>query len=137
MIVWINEDCIVGTSRHARLAADADRFIEIDDAVRAFEHRGGGTSGSTWGVRALITARDLMGTPNLGPHSDIHVLYISPRHADGHDVFRLACSCAGMASNAASVVDDLGPLNTIRLGRFWFDHVAEEFARNISRNANR
>ena len=60
MIFGIDENCVVRASSHARFAADTNRFVEIDDAVSAFEHGRGGTGDDTGCVRALITAGDLM-----------------------------------------------------------------------------
>jgi len=41
------------------------------------------------------------------------VLDVRARDADGNDVFRLARSRAGMTTDAASMVYDLGPLHAI------------------------
>src|SRR6185436_16852310 len=111
VVFGIDKDRVVGTSGHAGFAANADRFVEIDDAVRALEHRGRRTSGHAWGVCALIATRDLMRAAHLGKHADIDVLDVSSRHADGDYVFRLAGRRARMTTDAAGVVDDLGPLH--------------------------
>ena len=113
MIFGVDEDRVVRTSSHAGFAADADRFIEIDDTVRALEHRGRRTCVDAWCVRALIAARDLVRAANLWEDTDIDVLDIGTRHANWHDVFRLTGSRACVTPDAPSVIDDLGPLNPI------------------------
>src|SRR5437588_11060494 len=92
VIFGVDEDRVVRTGRHAGFAANADRFIEIDDAVGPLEHRGGWTRGHAWRVRALIATRHLMRATHLRPDANIDVLDIGTRHADRHNVFRLACS---------------------------------------------
>ena len=69
----------------------------------------------TQGACALIAARYLVRAARLGRDADVDVLYIGARDADRNNVFRLAGSGAGMTTDATSVVDDLGPLNLLRL----------------------
>ena len=135
MIFRIDEDRIVRASSHAGFAADANRFIEIDNAVGAFEHRGGRTSSHTRRVRALIATSHLVRAADLGPDTNVYVLDVSPGDADRNDVLRLARRRAGVASDAAGVVDYLRPLHPIRVRCFWLDHVYE--AANISRKLGR
>ena len=111
MIFRIDEDRVVRTSRHAGLTADADRLVKIYDAVCALEHRGGWARSHTRRMRALITARHLMRATDLRKHADVNVLDIRARDADGNDVFRLAGGRAGMTTDAAGMVYDLGPLH--------------------------
>src|SRR6185503_12423222 len=123
---------IVRTSSHAGFAADANRLVEIDDAVRAFEHRGRRASSNTRRVRALVATRHLVRAAHLRPDADVNVLNISAGDADRNHVLGLACRGAGVAANAASVVDYLRPLHAISVSCFWLNHVCE--APNISRN---
>jgi len=111
MIFRIDEDGVVGAGSHAGFAADADRFIEIDDAVSAFEHRGGWARGHAGRVRALITPRHLMCATHLRKYADVDMLNVRARHANRDDVLRLAGSRARMTTNAARMVDDLRPLH--------------------------
>ena len=111
MIFGIDEDRVVRTSRHAGFAADADRFIEIDDAVGALEHRRGRAGGDARRMRALITTRDLVRATRLGKHTDVDVLDVGARDPDRHDVFRLAGGRARVTADATRVVDDLRPLD--------------------------
>jgi hypothetical protein len=122
MIFGIDKDCVVRARGHAGFAADADRLVEIDDAVRAFEHRRSRTRRHAGRVRALVAARDLMRAPHLRKHADIDVFDISARHADGHDVLRLARRRARMTADAAGVVDDLGPLHPVSASYLWLGH---------------
>jgi hypothetical protein len=80
MILRVNEDRVVRARSHASLTTNANRFVEINDAVRTFEHRRGGAGGDTRRVRALIATRDLVCTPNLWKHADVDVFHISARY---------------------------------------------------------
>src|SRR2546425_5615840 len=113
MIFGIDKDRVVRTGCHAGLAADADRFVEVDDAVGTLEHRGRRTGSDARRVRTLITARHLMCATNLWKHADINVLDVRARDADRNHVFRLARSRAGMTTDATGMVYDLGPLHAI------------------------
>lgn len=79
MIFRVDEDRVIGTSSHAGFATNTDRLIEIDDAVGALEHGGGGTGSNTRCVRALIAARHLMRPARLGENSDVDMFYVSAR----------------------------------------------------------
>src|SRR5262249_44364247 len=123
MICGVDENCVVRTSRHARFAANADRFVEVDDAVRSLEHGRGGTRGDTRSVRALIAARNLMGSAHLRKYSDVDVLNISPGDADRHDIFGLTRGGAGMATDAPAMVDNLSPLHAVASSCLLLDHL--------------
>src|ERR1700687_1137317 len=134
MIFRIDKDSVVRTGSHAGFAADADRFVEIDYAVRALEHRHRGTSRDARCMGTLVTARHLVRAAHLGKHAHVHMLDVSPSDADGQDVFRLARRCARMATDTASVVDDLGPLDWRVPSWLWLDHTFRiETGENISR----
>ena len=122
VIFGIDEDRVVRTRGHAGFAADADRFIEIDDAVGAFEHRGRRTGGDARRMRALIAARDLMRAARLRKDADVDVLDVSARDGKRHEILRLARGRAGVTADAAGVVDDLGPLHTVIASCLWLDH---------------
>ena len=124
MILWVDEDRVIGTSSHARFAANADRFVEVDDAVGALKHRGSRTSGDARCMRALITTGHLMGAPRLGKDTDVDVLDVSARDADGYDVFRFACRRARMTADATRVVDDFRPLHALFATWLLIDHLA-------------
>src|ERR1051326_7160661 len=105
MILGIDKDCVVWTSRHTRFATDTDRFVEIDDPVGALEHCGGGTGDKERCMRALIAQRHLMRAPRLWENTDIDVLDVGARDANGHDILRLARGGARMATDTTGVID--------------------------------
>src|SRR5438128_542576 len=105
MIFGINEDGVVGTCRHTGFAADTNRFVEIDNAVGALEHRRRRAGSDAWRMRALIAPRHLMRATHLRKHANIYVLDIGAGYADWDDVFRFACGGAGMTADAAGVID--------------------------------
>ena len=115
VIFRVDENCVVRTSCHARLAANANGFVEIDYAVGPLEHCRGGTGGNAGRVRALITTRYLMSTTCLWENADVNVLDVGASNTEGHYVFRFARSRAGMTPDATGVVDDFGPLDLLRL----------------------
>jgi hypothetical protein len=117
VIFRIDKDGVVRAGSHARLAADTDRFIKIDNPVGTLEHRGGRTGSNAWRMSALIAARYLMRPARLRKNTDVDVFDVSPRDGKRDNVFRLARGGAGMASDTACVVDYLGPLNPVRLFR--------------------
>ena len=73
---------------------------------------------------ALIAARYLVRAPDLRKVADIDVLDVSTRDADGNDIFRFAGGGAGVTTDTTRMVDHLGPLDTGRLCRSWFDHLS-------------
>lgn len=113
VIFGIDKNGVIGTGGHAGFAADADRFIKVYNAIGALKHRGGWAGGYARRVRALIAASNLVGATHHGKDTHVNVLNVSPGDADRHDIFGLARGRAGMATDAASVVDDLRPLDTI------------------------
>jgi len=54
VIFRVDEDRVVWAGSHAGFAADADRFIKVDDAVRPLEHRRGRARAHTGCVRAWL-----------------------------------------------------------------------------------
>ena len=64
-------------------------------------------------MRALITARHLVRATRLRENAHVDVLDVSARHADRDDIFRLTRSRTGVTTDAAGVVDDLGPLHSL------------------------
>jgi hypothetical protein len=109
VVFRVDEDGIVRAGGHARLAADADRLIEIDDAVVAFEHRARRAGRHARRMRALVAARHLMRPARLRIFADIDMLDIGARHRDRHEIFRLAGGRTGMATDTARLIDDLSP----------------------------
>ena len=80
MILRVYKDRVVGTCRHARFAANADRLIKINDTVGALEHRRSRARSHARCVSALITASDLVRSPHLWECANINVFDISASH---------------------------------------------------------
>ncbi len=109
VVLGIDEDGVVGTGGDAGLAADADRLVEVDDAVGPPEHRAGWAGGRAGGVVALVAARHLKRSARLGEDPDVHVLDVGAGDPERDLVLGLAGRGAGVAADAALVVDDFGP----------------------------
>ena len=133
MIFGIDEDRVVRTGGHAGLAADADRFVEVNYAISALEHRRCRARGHTRGMSALIAARHLMRAPHLRKHANIDVLDVCARDADRNYVFRFACGRARVAPDAAGMIDHLRPLHAVLTSCLLLDHVpGNRWRQNIS-----
>lgn len=76
MVLGIDEDRIIRTGSHACFAADADRFVEIDDAVRPLEHCSSRTRRDTRSMSALIATGDLMRAAHLREGTDVDMFYV-------------------------------------------------------------
>jgi hypothetical protein len=135
MILWIDEDRVVRASRHAGFATDADRFVKIDYAVCALEHRRRRTGSYAGRVRALITAGDLVRPPRLRKDPDVDVLNVSAGDPDGNDILRLTCGGACVTADATRVVDYLGPLYARIATWLLIRHLAE--AKSVVRTITR
>ena len=109
VVLGVDEDGVVGAGGDAGLAADADRLVEVDDAVAARVHGRGGAGVGAGRVGALVAARHLEGAPRLGEDPDVDILDVGAGDGQRHLVLRLARRGAGMAADTALVVDDLGP----------------------------
>ena len=109
VVLRIDEDRVVGARSDARLAADADRLVEVDDAVGTAVHRRGGTRRDARRVVTLVAAGDLERAPSLRKAPGVHVLHVRPGHGERHFVLRLARGRARVATDAPRVVDDLRP----------------------------
>jgi len=120
VVFGVDEDCVVRTGGHARFATDANRFVEVNDAVSALEHRGGGAGSNTWRMRALIAAGNLVRASHLRKDADVDVLDVGPRYREWDEILRLARSGTRVAANATRLVDDLSPLNRTVL--WFFEH---------------
>ncbi len=64
-----------------------------------------------------------MRAAGLGKHADVDMLDVGARHANRDDVLRLAGRRARVATDAAGMVDHLGPLDRGVSSCFWLDHV--------------
>ncbi|HKP48030.1 MAG TPA: hypothetical protein VJT50_15620 [Pyrinomonadaceae bacterium] len=70
---------------------------------------------------ALIAARDLMSAAYVWKGAYVNMLHIGTGNADRYDVFRLACSRAGVATDTPGVIDHLGPPHRLRSRFFQHD----------------
>src|SRR5207237_423479 len=112
--------------RDARLAADADVLVEVDDAVGAAIHRRGGTGGYARRMLTLVAAGDLESAARRRELPDVDVLDVGAIDAEGDGVLRLARGAAGMAADAAGLIDDLSPLHRFgHRGKLSREHCAE------------
>ncbi len=104
--VRIDEELIVRTGGHARAAADADRAVQIDDAVTAFEERVGRTDLEAGRFFALI-AQDRKEQP-LGVRERAFLDRLDPAaiDADRDVMFRLARNGARVAADAFLQIDN-------------------------------
>ena len=116
MIFRVDEDRIVGACCHAGLAADANRLVEVYDAIRALEHCGGGARDDARGMRALVTARDLVSASRVGKLAYVNMLDVSARDRERDFILGLTGSGARVTSDATSVIDDFRPLNRFTVG---------------------
>ena len=69
---------------------------------------------------ALVSARYLMRAASLWKDANVDMFHIGPRHREWDKILRLARGCAGVAANAARLIDDLGPL--YRPVLWFFEH---------------
>lgn len=111
MVFRVDEDRIVGASCHTRLAPNADRLIEIDNAVGALEHCSRRAGSYARRMSALIATGDLVSAACLGKGANFDVLDVSARHRQRNKILGLTRCRARMATNTTRVINDLGPLN--------------------------
>lgn len=111
MIFWIDENSVVRTRRHTGFATDANRFIEIDNAIRALEHSRGRARYDAGCMSALVTTGYLMRTPRLWKNTYINVLDVGTRHGKRHQVFGFTGSRTRVTPDASGVIDNLGPFH--------------------------
>ena len=57
-----------------------------------------------------------MGSTHVRKNAYVHVLYVGTRNGKRDKVFRFTGSSAGMATDAACVIDHLGPFDVSYLG---------------------
>ena len=119
VILRVDEDRVVRARRDARLAADADRLVEVDEPVGALIHRRGRARRDARGVLAHIAAGDLERPARLREEADVHRFHVRTGHADGDLVLGLTCSRARMAADAQGLIEHLRPLRraSIRSGQ--------------------
>jgi hypothetical protein len=109
VVFGVDEDRVVGACGDAGLAADADRLVEVDDAVRPPVHRLGRAGGGAGRVRALVAPGHLERSADLREGPDLGRLDVGPGHPERDLVLALARRGARMAPDALVLVQDFCP----------------------------
>jgi len=109
VVIGVDEDGVVRAGGHARLAADADRLVEVNDPVIPAEHRPGRTGRHARRVSALVAAGHLERAPQEGEGANVRGLDVGSRHPDRNLVLALACRGTRVASDALGLVKHLQP----------------------------
>ena len=111
MIFRVYEDRVIGTGCDTSLAADADRFVEVYDAVVAPIHRSGGAGCGTGCVRALVTTGDLEGSLRLREDPYIDIFYVGSGDGKRDFIFGFTGCRTSVTTDTTGIVDDFGPLD--------------------------
>ena len=111
--VRVDVDRVVRTGLHARLAADADIRVELDDPVVALIHRLRRADRNAGRVRAVVAARHLEVAARVGKLPLLDVLDPGAVDADRHLVLRLARGRARVTADALAVVDEEGVVHRV------------------------
>src|SRR5581483_1529200 len=106
MAARVNVERVVGTSLHARLAADAAVGVEIDDAIRPLVERHRWADLDTRRILAMLAPLDRKVPPRIGKGALLDVFDPGSEHTERHVVLGLAGHRAGVAANALALVDD-------------------------------
>jgi hypothetical protein len=101
---------IIRTALHASFAADANAVVDIDNSVGAFFQRVDRANGHAGSVRALVAAEYRKIATNFRKTPCLGVLHPSPEITDRNVVFGFAGYGAGVAADAAGLVDDKAEL---------------------------
>src|SRR5262249_47038330 len=115
--VWIDIQRVVWTALHARLASDAARAVEIDDAICAAIERDGRANGDTGRVVAVVAPQHREIPPRVRPGALLDVLDPRAERPERHLVFFLAGHRAGGAADTLTVVDHKAVAHSVSLIR--------------------
>src|SRR5262249_24691215 len=102
----VQVDRVVGARLHAGAAADADVAVDVDDAVAALVESRDRADRHARRVRAVVAAQHREMAAHFGEAPLLDVLDPGPEAADRDVVLLLARDRAGVAADAASMVDD-------------------------------
>src|SRR5690606_3493731 len=105
----VDVDRVVGAGLDAGLAADAHVLVEVDDPVRAAVHGRGRADRHAGRVLALVAAQHPEVPLGRGAAPLLDLLDPGAEHPQGDVVLRLAGHAAGVAADAAVVIDELAP----------------------------
>jgi hypothetical protein len=109
VVLWVDEDRVVGAGRDARLAADAGTLVEVDDPVVPLVHGRCRTGGHARRVRALVAPGHLKGAPHLRERANLRGFHIGPGHPERDLVLAFAGRRACVTANAGILVEHLHP----------------------------
>lgn len=101
--IRIDVDSIVGAGLKAGLAANADIWIKFDDAIVPLIHCRYGADSDTGWICAVITARHLKMSGDVGVRSGLDVFDPRTIHAEWHFILALAGRRTSMTSDAPIV----------------------------------
>ena len=109
VVLGVDEDRVIRARGDARLAADADLLVEVDDPVLAAVHGLRGTGVDAGSVCALVAASHLESPPDLRERPDVHGFDVGPGDSERDFVLALARRSTGVAADAAILVQHLHP----------------------------
>jgi len=101
----VDIDGVVRTGLHARFAANAPPGIKIDDGILANGEAGCGANFHTGSICTVIASQNMEGTLCSGMDPFFQILDPGLVDPDRIRVLGLASHCAGVATDATSVVD--------------------------------
>ena len=106
VLLGVDVDGVIRAGVHARLAADAARRVEVDDAVGPPEQRSGRADRDARRGVAVVAPQDREQPAAVGVLTLLDVLQPGAVDAEGHLVLGLAGNGARMAADAAVLVDE-------------------------------
>ncbi len=106
MAVGVDVERVVGARLHTRLAADAARVVEVDDAIRSLIERPGGTDGHTGSIVTVVAAVDQEIAARVGELALLDVFHPRAVYPYGNIVLGFTCHSAGVAADALALVND-------------------------------
>jgi hypothetical protein len=96
---------IIRAGLHARLATDAAATVEVDNPIGSPKQRGRRADLNTRGLVAVIAAQHRKVARSIREFALLNVLDPRPVYPDGDIVLCLACHGAGVATDAAVLID--------------------------------
>ena len=108
---------IVRAGLHARLAADADAGIEVDDAIFSLVHGRDRAYPYTGWVGTMVAAGDLKMAPVVGKDACFHIFDPGAINTQGHFIFAFTGGRTGVATNTLAIVNDEAVIHKFLLPR--------------------
>jgi len=97
---WVDIDRVIRACVHARLAADTDVVIEVNDAIARAVKSTCGANFHARGVITMVAPHDRERSARIRERTGLDVLQPSAVHPDRDIVFALASNGACMATDA-------------------------------------